>query len=57
MIYILYKACRQGHIEIVKEFLNHNANLGAKDYDWNTPFIQGIFFYYYLIWKNDLYFV
>jgi ankyrin repeat protein len=41
--YILLLATRSGYIEMVKELLNHNANIEAKDNEGRTPLILGIF--------------
>jgi ankyrin repeat protein len=49
MNYILYKACEQGHIEVVKELLNHNANIESKNTKGKTPLILGILLYYSVI--------
>ena len=40
---ILFKASYIGHIEVVKELLNKNANIEAKDEDGSTPLIFGRF--------------
>ena len=41
MIYLL-QASGGGWIEVVKELLNHNADIEAKDNDGNTALILGI---------------
>ena len=43
IILFLFIASRNGHFEIVKELLNRNANIEAKDKDGHTPLICGIF--------------
>jgi ankyrin repeat protein len=42
----LFEAANEGHIEVVKELLNHNADIEAKNDDGKTPLIKGIFLYY-----------
>ncbi len=42
-IYFLFKASRNGHIEVVKELLNSGANIEEKDNYGYTPLIWGIF--------------
>jgi ankyrin repeat protein len=49
MNYILFTAAFNGNIEMVKELLNRNANIEAKDHDGNTPLIGGIFENFYCI--------
>jgi ankyrin repeat protein len=41
LIYLL-QASGGGWIEVVKELLNHNADIEAKDNDGNTALILGI---------------
>ncbi len=41
--YLLFIAARNGHDEIVKELLNRNAFIEAKDVDGLTPLIWGLF--------------
>ncbi len=38
-------AAYKGNQEIVKELLNNNADIEAKDYDGNTPLFFGIFLF------------
>ncbi len=38
-IYLFFSASKRDHIEVVKEFLNHNADIEAKDNDGNTALI------------------
>ena len=40
-----YVAAYKDHQEIVKELLNNNADIEAKDYDGNTPLFFGIFLF------------
>ncbi len=37
------KASQNGHLEVVKELLKHNANIEAKNDDGVTPLILGLF--------------
>ena len=46
MNYILYLAVNEGNQEIVKELLNHNADIGDKHIYEINPLIYGIIFYY-----------
>jgi hypothetical protein len=39
----ILKASRYGHIELVIELLNRNANIEAENYGGNTSLIFGIF--------------
>jgi ankyrin repeat protein len=41
------KASRNGQIELVKELLNQNANIEAKDKDRSTPLICGLILNYF----------
>ena len=43
IILFLFIASCNGHILEVKELLNKNANIEAKDEDGNTPLIWGMF--------------
>jgi ankyrin repeat protein len=43
MLYFLHLASISGKIEVVKELLNQNADIEAKDNNGNTPLILGIF--------------
>jgi ankyrin repeat protein len=43
---ILFKACEEGNIEVVKELLYHNADIEAKDNYGNNPLILGMLLYY-----------
>jgi ankyrin repeat protein len=43
ILYLLFIAARNGHDEIVKELLNRNAIIEAKDVDEWTPLIWGLF--------------
>ncbi len=42
--FVLFEAANEGHIEVVKELLNHNSDIEAKDNYGNTPLIFGINF-------------
>jgi ankyrin repeat protein len=42
----LFQASAGGWIEVVKELLNHNADIEAKDNDGNTALILGILLNY-----------
>jgi ankyrin repeat protein len=39
---ILLASC-DGKIDVVKELLNHNVDIEAKDKDGNTPLILGLY--------------
>jgi ankyrin repeat protein len=43
--YLFFSASKRDHIEVVKEFLNHNADIEAKDNDEKTALIMGIVLY------------
>ena len=45
----MFKAANRGVKEVVKELLNHNAHIEAKNYDGTTPLIEGIFVDYHVI--------
>jgi ankyrin repeat protein len=47
--HILYIAASIGYKNVVKELLNHNAEIEAKDNYGNTPLILGMLFYYSVI--------
>ncbi len=47
--YIVFIAAYKGHKEVVKELLNHNADIEAKNSNGTTPLIKGIFVDYYVI--------
>jgi ankyrin repeat protein len=47
--HILYKAASIGYKNVVKELLNHNAEIGDKHVDHINPLILGILFYYSVI--------
>jgi hypothetical protein len=55
--HILYKAASIGYKKVVKELLNHKADIEAKDCYGHKPLILGIFLYYFWIKINELYFV
>jgi hypothetical protein len=42
--YVLFIASSRGYEEVVKELLNHNADIEAKNNDGDTPLINGISF-------------
>ncbi len=42
IIILFFSAARSGHIEVVKELLNRNADIEVKDKDGNTALILGI---------------
>ena len=44
----MYIASKYGKIEVVKELLNRNANIEAKDKDGRTPLILGLCLNYLL---------
>ena len=48
--YIVFIAAYTGQKEVVKELLNHNSDIEAKNRHGNTPLILGIFVDYYVIW-------
>jgi hypothetical protein len=39
----LFKASWLGHVEVVKELINHNADIQAITHDDSTPLILGLF--------------
>ena len=43
ILYILYIASYNGHIEVVKKLLNHNADIESKNISGNTALLIGIF--------------
>jgi hypothetical protein len=45
----MFEAADEGHIEVVKELLNHNAHIEAKNYDGKTTLIKGIYVDFYVI--------
>ncbi len=47
--YIVFIAAYKGYKEVVKELLNHNADIEAKNSYGTTPLIKGIFVDYYVI--------
>jgi hypothetical protein len=47
--YIVFIAAYKGQKEVVKELLNHYADIEAKNRHENTPLILGIFVDYYVI--------
>ena len=46
--YFYSKASSSRHTEVVKELLNQNANIEAKNKDGDTPLIRGIFLNYFI---------
>jgi ankyrin repeat protein len=42
---LILKASRNGHLEVVNELLNSNANIEAKNDNGDTPLIIGKFFH------------
>ena len=54
--YFYFKASSCGHTEVVKELLNQNADIEAKDIDGSTPLFEGIFVNY-IIDLNCLLFI
>ena len=47
--HILYIAATIGYKKVVKELLNHNADIEALDNYGHNPHILGIFLYYFWI--------
>jgi hypothetical protein len=43
--YLFFSASKRDHIEVIKEFLNHNADVEAKVNDEKTALIMGIVLY------------
>ena len=39
----LFQASKEGHVEVVKELLNHNYDIEARDYYGKTALLLGIF--------------
>jgi hypothetical protein len=42
-ILFLFKASQEGHVEVVKELIYHNADIEAKEMFGKTPLCLGIF--------------
>ena len=48
IVSIKFKAASRGEIEVVKEIMDHNADIEVKDNDGSTPLILGMFLDYFL---------
>jgi hypothetical protein len=47
----LFKASWLGYVEVVKELINHNADIEAKTNDTFTPLILGLFLDFLFIFE------
>jgi ankyrin repeat protein len=56
--YIVFKAAYKGHKEVVKELLNHNADICVKDRFGKTVLENGLFILFSIIcWKKIFFFL
>jgi hypothetical protein len=55
--YVVFKAAYKGHIEVVKELLNHNADICVKDRFGKTVLENGLFRLFSVFCFKKVYFL